>query len=56
VTRLFGLHEGKYGALRLTADMRDGGVAGWRVSENTVARLMREQGLAAGRKPKPVRC
>src|SRR5206468_8767839 len=37
----------KAGAPRLTADLRD---AGWRVSENTVAGLMREQGLAARRK------
>jgi putative transposase len=47
VARLFALHEGKYGSPRLTADLRD---AGWRVSENTVAALMREQGLAARRK------
>jgi putative transposase len=44
VARLFRLHEGKYGAPRLAADLRE---AGWRVSENTVAGLMREQGLAA---------
>jgi transposase InsO family protein len=49
VTRLFGLHEGKYGSPRITADLRD---AGWRVSENTVAALMREQHLAARRKKK----
>jgi putative transposase len=47
VARLFGLHEGKYGAPRITADLRDGG---WRVSQNTVAALMAEQGLAARRK------
>jgi putative transposase len=47
VARLFRQHEGKYGAPRLTADLRDGG---WRVSENTVAGVMREQGLAARRK------
>jgi transposase InsO family protein len=44
VARLFGLHQGKYGAPRITADLRD---AGWRVSQNTVAALMREQHLAA---------
>ena len=44
VARLFGLHERKYGSPRITADLRD---AGWRVSENTVARLLRQQGLAA---------
>ncbi len=47
VARLFGVHEGKYGSPRIAADLRD---AGWRVSENTVAALMREQHLAARRK------
>ena len=41
------LHRGTYGSPRITADLRE---AGWRVSENTVAALMREQGLAARRK------
>jgi putative transposase len=49
VARLFALHEGKYGSPRITADLRE---AGWRVSENTVAAVMREQGLAARRKKK----
>jgi transposase InsO family protein len=49
VARLFGEHAGKYGSPRITADLRD---AGWRVSENTVAGLMREQHLAARRKKK----
>jgi putative transposase len=49
VARLFALHEGKYGSPRITADLRE---AGWRVGENTVAALMREQGLAARRKKK----
>ena len=49
VARLFKMHEGKYGSPRITADLRD---AGWRVSENTVAALMRELGLAARRKKK----
>jgi putative transposase len=44
VGRLFGLHGGKRGSPMITADLRD---AGWRVSENTVAALMREQHLAA---------
>jgi putative transposase len=47
VARLFRLHEGRYGSPRITADLRE---AGWRVSENTVAALMREQHLAARRK------
>jgi putative transposase len=47
VTRLFALHEGKYGSPRITADLRD---AGWQVSENTVAAVMRELGQAARRK------
>ena len=49
VARLFAAREGKDGAPRVAAALRD---AGWRVSENTVAGLMREQGLAArpGRK------
>jgi transposase InsO family protein len=49
VARLFGLHAGRYGSPRITADLKE---AGWRVSENTVAALMREQHLAARRKRK----
>jgi transposase InsO family protein len=49
VARLFVLHEGKYGSPRITDDLRDGG---WRVSENTVAAVMREQHLAARAKKK----
>jgi len=47
VRRLFEAHRGTYGSPRITADLRE---AGWRVSENTVAAVMREQGLAARRK------
>jgi len=47
VKRLFARHEGKYGSPRVTADLRE---QGWRVSENTVAKLMAEQQLAARRK------
>jgi putative transposase len=46
VRRLFKAHRGTYGSPRITADLRE---AGWRVSENTVAAVMREQGLAARR-------
>jgi putative transposase len=49
VARLFAAHQGKYGSPRITADLRD---AGWAVSENTVAGLMREQHLAARLKKK----
>src|SRR5262249_41015402 len=44
VARLFAEHEGKYGAPRITADLRE---AGWRGSENTAAGLMRGPGRAA---------
>jgi putative transposase len=49
VRRLFTAHRGTYGSPRITADLR---AAGWKVSENTVAVIMREQGLAARRKKK----
>ena len=44
VRRLFESCDGKRGSPMITADLKD---AGWRVSENTVAALMREQDLAA---------
>jgi putative transposase len=47
IARLFAQRKGKDGSPRITADLRE---AGWRVSENTVAALMREMGLAARRK------
>jgi putative transposase len=49
IRRLFAAHRGTYGSPRITADLRD---AGWQVSENTVAAVMRELGLAARRKKK----
>jgi putative transposase len=49
VRRLFTVHRGTYGSPRITADLRE---AGWQISENTVAAVMREQGLAARRKKK----
>ena len=47
VRRLFKAHRGTYGSPRITADLHE---AGWRVSTNTVAAIMREQGLAARRR------
>jgi putative transposase len=47
VARLFAARKGKDGSPRITAALRE---AGWRVSENTVAVLMREMGLAARRR------
>jgi putative transposase len=44
VKRLFAEHGGKRGSPMITADLKD---AGWRVSQNTVAKLMAEQNLAA---------
>jgi transposase InsO family protein len=44
IARLFAKHRGRYGSPRITADLQE---AGWRVSENTVAKLMREQQLIA---------
>jgi transposase InsO family protein len=42
IRRLFAAHRGRYGSPRITADLRE---AGWRVSKNTVAKIMREHGL-----------
>jgi len=47
IRRLFAAHRGTYGSPRITADLRG---EDWRVSENTVAALMRELGLAARRR------
>jgi transposase InsO family protein len=44
IKQLFAAHRGTYGSPRITADLRE---AGWRVSQNTVAQLMREQHLLA---------
>jgi putative transposase len=44
IRQLFAAHHGRYGSPRITADLRE---AGWRVSEKTVAGIMREQGLRA---------
>lgn len=44
IGRVFATHHGTYGSPRITADLAE---AGWRVSVNTVAALMREQHLVA---------
>ncbi len=44
VMQLFAAHRGTYGSPRITDDLRE---AGWRVSEKTVAKIMREQRLVA---------
>jgi putative transposase len=44
IRQRFALHHGTYGSPRITADLQD---AGWRVSGNTVAKIMREQRLIA---------
>jgi transposase InsO family protein len=44
IARLFGERHGKDGSPRITAALCE---RGWRVSENTVAALMRQMGLAA---------
>jgi hypothetical protein len=44
VAALFAQHRGTYGAPRITADVRE---LGWRVSQNTIAAIMAEQGLKA---------
>jgi len=49
IRRLFTIHRGTYGSPRITADLRE---ADWKVSENTVAAVMAEQGLAARRNKK----
>ena len=47
IARLFAAHRGRYGSPRITADLHE---AGWRVSKNTVAKIMAEQRLVARRK------
>jgi transposase InsO family protein len=44
IKQLFAARRGRYGSPRLTDDLRE---AGWRVSEKTVAAIMREQRLVA---------
>ena len=46
IAYVFAQHRGTYGSPRITAELRE---RGWRVSENTVAELMREQNLVARR-------
>ena len=47
IGRLFAAHRGRYGSPRITADLHE---AGWRVSKNTVAKIMAEQRLVARRR------
>ena len=47
IRRLFAAHHGRYGSPRIAADLRD---EGWTVSDNTVAAIMAELGLAARRR------
>jgi hypothetical protein len=47
IAYLFKAHRGSYGSPRITADLRE---MGWKVSKNTVAKLMAEQALVARRK------
>ena len=42
IGQLYAAHRGRYGSPRITRDLRE---AGWRVSTNTVAQVMRELGL-----------
>ena len=49
IASVFAQHRGSYGSPRICADLRD---RGWRVSKNTVAKLMAEQGLVARPRPK----
>lgn len=49
VAKIFTRRRGTYGSPRITAELRD---QGWRVSENTVAAVMAEQGLVARAKRK----
>jgi putative transposase len=44
IKQLFAAHKGRYGSPRITAELRE---EGWRVSVNTVAQVMAEQGLRA---------
>lgn len=52
IRRIFDASGATYGSPRVTLDLQ---AEGWQVSENTVAKLMAELGLA-GRKPKRRRC
>jgi transposase InsO family protein len=47
IAQLFTQYHGSYGSPRITAELRE---LGWRVSANTVAKLMAEQHLIARRK------
>jgi putative transposase len=44
IRRLFAAHKGTYGSPRICSDLRE---QGWRVSVNTVAKIMAEHGLVS---------
>jgi putative transposase len=52
IGQLFAAHRGCYGSPRIAADLR---AEGWRVSVNTVAAIMAEQGLRARQPRRPRR-
>jgi transposase InsO family protein len=49
IARIFAARHGSYGSPRITAELREGG---WRISQNTVAQIMRERNLVARPKRK----
>jgi putative transposase len=50
IRRLFAAHKGTYGSPRICSDLRE---QGWRVSVNTVAKIMGEHGLVSRPKRRP---
>ena len=52
IKRLFAKHKARYGCPRIDADLRE---AGWKVSVQTVAVIMREQHLVSRPERQPSR-